>query len=262
MGSAISTDNEQRARKAIGLLDLMALNNDDTEQRIIGICQRALTPLGPVAAVCVYPRFTLLARTTLDRLHTPEIRVVAVVNFPYGSPNVDIAVSETRAALMAGADEVELVYPFRTLLSGDRQTGIDMVSTCRAACGERAALTVTLETGDLRDPQIIRDACQDAILSGADFIKTSTGKLIGNATPQAAKIMLEGIADVGGQVGLKFCGGIRTFADARVFLDMAQARFGPQWVSAQRVRLVGSCLLDDILSQLGVPGAGSGGYGY
>jgi deoxyribose-phosphate aldolase len=251
MSSAITTDKEQRAQEAIGLLDLMALNTDDTEERIVGICRRALTPVGEVAAVCVYPRFTLLARTTLDRQQTPDIRVVAVVNFPYGSPNVENAASEARAAVMSGADEIEMVYPFRTL-SGDRKTGLDMIAACRSACGRRVSLTVTLETGDLRDPQIIRDACRDAITSGADFIKTSTGKLIGSATPQAARIMLETIADVGGQVGLKFCGGIRTFAEARVFLDMAQARFGPQWVNAQRVRLAGSSLLDDILSQLGV----------
>lgn len=252
MSSAVDGDKEQRAQEAIGLLDLMALNTDDTEERIVGICQRALTPVGGVAAVCVYPRFTLLARTTLDRQQTPDIRVVAVVNFPYGSPNVDNAASEARAAVMAGADEVEMVYPFRTLLSGDRRTGLDMIAACRAACGRRVSLTVTLETGDLRDPQIIRNACRDAIMSGADFIKTSTGKLVGTATPQAARIMLETIADVGGQVGLKFCGGIRTFDEAEVFLDMAQSRFGPQWVNAQRVRLTGSSLLDDILSRLGV----------
>lgn len=252
MSSATTDDTEQRAQEAIGLLDLMALNTDDTEERIVGICQRALTPLGGVAAVCVYPRFILLARTTLDRQQTPDIRVVAVVNFPYGSPNVENAASEARAAVMAGADEVEMVYPFRTLLAGDRRTGLDMIAACRAACGRRVSLTVTLETEDLRDPQIIRNACRDAITSGADFIKTSTGKLVGTATPQAARIMLETIADVGGQVGLKFCGGIRTFDEAKVFLDMAQARFGPQWVNAQRVRLTGSSLLDDILSRLGV----------
>lgn len=252
MSGAKKSDEEQRTQEAIGLLDLMALNTDDDEERIVGICQRAMTPVGGVAAVCVYPRFTLLARTTLDRQQAPDIHVIAVVNFPYGLANIESAASEARAAVMAGADEIDMVYPFRTLLSGDRRTGLDMMAACRSACGPRVLLTVTLETADLRDPQIIRDACRDAISSGADFIKTSTGKLVGNATPQAARIMLETIADVGGQVGLKFCGGIRTFADAQVFLEMAQARFGPNWVNAQRVRLAGSSLLDDLLSQLGV----------
>lgn len=258
----IKAEDEQLARRAIGLLDLMALNAHDTEQRIIGMCQRALTPLGPVAALCVYPRFVLLARTTLDRLRTPDIRVVAAVNFPYGSANVESAASETRTAIMAGADEIDVVYPFRTLLSGDQQTGMDLVAACRDACGPRARLTVTLETGDLRDPQIILDASRGAIVSGADFIKTSTGKVVVSATPQSARIMLESIAEVGGQVGIKFAGGIRTFQDAKVFLDMTQTRFGPHWLIPERVRLGASSLLDDLLIQLGVLAPGPHGSSY
>ncbi|WP_122666665.1 deoxyribose-phosphate aldolase [Pseudomonas viridiflava] len=262
MSMDICNEDEQLGRQAIGLFDLMALDVNDTEARVIGLCQRAMTPLGPIAAICVYPRFVLLARTTLDRLLHRDIRVVAVVNFPYGSPGIEAVVSETRAAVMSGADEIDMVYPFRTLLSGDQQTGKDMIAACRAACGPNTVLTVTLEVGDLRDPQIIRHACQGAILAGANFIKTSTGKLVNPPTPQAVRIMLECIVDVGGQVGLKLCGGLRTLAEARLFIDMARARFGPQWVSAQRVRLVGSSLLDDILLQLGVLAPGSSEHGY
>lgn len=262
MSMDISTDDEQLARQAISLFDLMALDTCDTESRIVGLCHRALTPLGPIASICVYPRFVLLARMTLDQLRLRDIRVTSVVNFPYGSANVEIAVSETRAAVMSGADEIDLVYPFRNLLSGDQQTGKDMIAACRAACGPQTVLTVTLEVGDLRDPQVIRDACQGAIQAGAHFIKTSTSKLVAVPTPQAVRIMLETIADVGGQVGIKFCGGLRTFDDARLFMNMVRSRFGPQWVSAQRVRLVGSSLLDDILLQLGVQARNPCGQGY
>ena len=262
MSMDICDEDEHLARQVIGLFDLMALDVNDTEARVVGLCQRAMTPLGPIAGICVYPRFVLLARTTLDRLLHRDIRVVAVVNFPYGSPGIEAVVSETRAAVMSGADEIDMVYPFRTLLSGDQQTGKDMIAACRAACGPRTVLTVTLEVGDLRDPQIIRNACQGAILAGANFIKTSTGKLVDPPTPQAVRIMLECIVEVGGQVGLKLCGGLRTLADARLFIDMARARFGPQWVSAQRVRLVGSSLLDDVLMQLGVFAPGSNEHGY
>ncbi|KFE44434.1 deoxyribose-phosphate aldolase [Pseudomonas syringae] len=262
MSTDIKADDEQLARRAIGLLDLMALNADDTDQRIIGMCQRALTPLGPVASVCVYPKFVLLARTALDRLRTPDIRVVAAVNFPYGSANIESAASETRAAVMAGADEIDVVNPFRTLLCGDQQVGMDLVAACRDACGPRTRLTVTLETGDLRDPQTILDASRGAILSGADFIKTSTGKVVVSATPQAARIMLESIAEVGGQVGIKYAGGIRTFQDAKQYLDMTQARFGPHWLTAERVRIGASSLLDDLLIQLGVLAPGPQGNCY
>jgi deoxyribose-phosphate aldolase len=262
MSTAMTDAQEAQARQAIGLFELMALNVDDTESRIAGLCQRAMTPFGPIAAVYVLPRFVLLARTTLDRLGLPGVHVISLVNFPYASSGLEIAASEARASVMAGADEVDLVFPFHSLLSGDAQTGMDMVAACRAECGQRTSLTVTLEVSDLRDPQIIRNACRSAITCGADFIKTNTGKLAGSPTPQAVRIMLGAIAEVGGQVGLKCCGGLRTFADARQFLDMALERFGPQWLTPQRVRLTGSSLLDDLLLQLGFQGTGPHRHGY
>lgn len=250
--NTITTDNEQLARQAIALLELFALNNDDTEQRVMGICQRALTPLGPVAAVCVSPRFVCLARTTLDRLMAHSVSVVAAVNFPHGGVLIESVASETRAAIVSGADEIDVVYPFRALLSGDLQIGLDLVSACKAMCSNGIKLTVTLETGELCDPQLIRTACQTAIEAGANFIKTSTGKAVTHATPQAARIMLESIAEVGGQAGFKAAGGIRTLEDARLFMQLAQARFGAQWTGADRVRLGASSLLDDLLVHLGV----------
>lgn len=259
--SDLTIDNERLARQALSLLELFALNHDETEHRVVGLCQRAVTPLGHVAAICVYPRFVCLARTMLDRLQAQDVRVVAVVNFPYGGANVTLVASEVRAALNAGADEIDLVYPYRTLLTGDRQAGMEMLQACKAIRATPVTLTATLETGELRDPQLIRDACRDAILSGADFIKTSTGKSVTHATPQAARIMLECIAEVGGQVGFKAAGGVRTLADATLFMDLARARFGPLWVKPERVRLGASSLLDDLLMQLGVleaPGFGSG----
>ncbi|MCF5601471.1 deoxyribose-phosphate aldolase, partial [Pseudomonas syringae] len=136
----MTADDEWQARQGIRLMELFALNIDDTEQRVVGICQRAWTPVGPVAAVCVQPRFVCLARTTLDRMQARDIKVVAVVNFPHGSSNIESVASEVRAALIAGADEIDVAYPFRALLGGDRQTGIDMISGCSALCGGQVAL--------------------------------------------------------------------------------------------------------------------------
>jgi deoxyribose-phosphate aldolase len=250
----MTPEDELLARQAISLLELVVANPDDTAQRVIGLCRRATTPMGPVAAVSVFPRFVGVAALALHELNARDVRVVALVNFPHGGSNIEAVISETQMALLAGADEIDVVYPFRALLGGDRQTGIDLVKACKTACGRRAALTVTLETGDLRDPQIIRNACEGAIAAGADFLKTSTGKVVTNATPQAARILLETIADVGGQIGFKAAGGIRSFEQARVYLELARARFGPQWVNAQRVRIAGSSLLDELLVQLGVLG--------
>ncbi|MBA1232840.1 deoxyribose-phosphate aldolase [Pseudomonas viridiflava] len=252
--TAITADNEQLARQAIALMELFALNHDDTERRIVGICERALTPFGPVAAVCVYPRFVLRARTTLDRLQAPRVNVIAVVNFPNGGTGIEAAVSETSMAMMAGADEIDVVYPFSALICGDQHVGGELISACKSVLDRDVKLTVTLETGELRDSQIIHDACRSAIEAGADFLKTSTGKAARHASPQAARIMLESIGDVGGQVGFKAAGGLRTFEEARVFIQLAQARFGSHWISRERVRMGGSSLLDDLLMQLGVNG--------
>ncbi|WP_341964464.1 deoxyribose-phosphate aldolase [Pseudomonas sp. RC10] len=244
--------DEAVAQKAIGLLELTSLNLDDTTERIIALCERALTPVGNVAAVCVLPRFAGLARRTLDSLLAREVKVVAAVNFPNGGASVSAAESETHSAMLTGADEIDLVYPFHAHLSGDKTVGADMIAACRAKCGQRGLLTITLETGVLRDPQIIHQVCRTAIREGASFLKTSTGKQAAGTTSQAARILIEAIAEMGAQVGFKASGNVRTFDEARTYLDVVQRKFGPFWAEPTRVRLSGASLLDDLLAYLGV----------
>lgn len=244
--------DEALAQQAIGLMELASLNADDTPQKIIALCQRALTPVGHVAAICVLPRFAGLARRTLDGFSARGIKVVAAVNFPGGSPSVSSVETATHAAIVAGADEIDLVYPFHALLGGDRQIGADMVSACRAKCGPGRLLTVTLETGALRDPQVIHTASCIAIQEGASFLKTSTGKHAVNATPQASRILIAAIAESGAHVGLNVSGNIRTLNEARVHIDLVKARFGPRWLEQGRLRLGATSLLDDLLVHLGV----------
>ena len=252
MSKQMTEEDERLARLALSLLELTALNADESERQVFAMCERALTPLGTVAAVCVPLRFTFLARNTLDHMRARDVRVVVVANFPYGGSAIEPVVSQVRAAFLAGADEVDVVYPFRALLSGDSQAGFELVAACKSCCPDHKKLTVTLETGDLVDPQLIRQACQGAIMAGADFIKTSTGKAAINATPQAARIMIEAIAEVGGMSGFKAAGGIRTFDEARIYLNMALSRFGTAWVNPEHMRLSASSLLDDVLVALGV----------
>lgn len=251
MNSVMECDNTL-AQKAIELLELTSLNADDNQERIAALCQRALTPVGNVAAVCVLPRFAGLARRTLDDLNARDVRVVAVVNFPNGGFPIATVESEARAALLAGADEIDLVYPFNAQLGGDKQIGAQLVAACKAVCGRRAPLTVTLETGVLRDPQIIHQVGRVAIREGATFLKTSTGKQIVSATPQAARILIEAIAELGAPVGLKAAGSVRTLGEARTYINMAYARFGSFWLEPERLRLGGSSLLDELLLSLGV----------
>lgn len=239
------------AQLAIGLMELASLNADDTPEKIVALCHRALTPVGQVAAICVMPRFAGLARRTLDSLHAREIKVVAAVNFPSGSASVSSAELETQAAILAGADEIDLVYPFYALLGGDRQIGAEIINACKTRCG-RAALTVTLETGVLRDPQVIHGASCVAIEEGANFLKTSTGKHILNATPQASRILIAAIAESGAHVGINVSGNVRTLDEARVHMDLVKARFGPRWREQGRLRLGATSLLDDLLIRLGV----------
>ena len=252
-------NDPELATLAVRLLDLTSLNDTDDEATIDALCARALTPVGAVAAVCIYPRFIGFARRRLDALGAEAVRVATVANFPQGGVDVRRALEETRAAVADGADEVDLVYPYAALLAGDAQPGRDLVAACREACGDRALLKVILETGALAQPELICQASHDAIAAGAQFIKTSTGKVPVNATPEAASLMLGVIAEHGGAVGFKAAGGLRTLADARCYIELARATLGAQWVTPGHLRLGASGLLAELLKSLGEAGeAGTG----
>lgn len=246
------TDNDERfARRVIALLDLTSLNDDDDNAAIVALCHKAMTPVGPVAAVCVYPRFVALARQTLNDLGGQQVAVATVTNFPSGAEPLDKVLADTRQALDAGADEIDVVYPYRALLAGDAASGVELVKACKALCNGRALLKVILETGELADPLLIRRASQDAIAAGADFIKTSTGKVKVNSTAEAAEIMLSCIAVSGADVGLKPAGGMKTLPEALVYLWLAERIHGSDWVSPRHLRFGASSLLNDLLRRCG-----------
>lgn len=248
------------ARQIIALLDLTSLNDDDTDARIEQLCRKALTPLGPVAAVCVYPRFVALARRTLNTLGGAQVQVATVCNFPGGDLPLPQVLEQVRQALASGADEIDVVYPYKALLAGDHSQGPALVAACKALCASKR-LKVILETGQLPD-ELIRHASADAIAAGADFIKTSTGKVQLNATPHAAQIMLEAIAASGRDVGLKPAGGMREVSDVTPYLWLAERVLGESWVNPDHLRLGASSLLDNLLRQAGesTAPAASGGY--
>jgi deoxyribose-phosphate aldolase len=247
----MTENDETLARKVIALLDLTSLNEDDDDPRIVELCRKAMTPVGPVAAVCVFPRFVALARRSLDALGGQAVGIATVINFPAGDAALESVLAETRQALDDGADEIDLVYPYRALLAGDAASGIALVQAGKTLCEGRALLKVILETGELADPLLIRRASQDAIAAGADFIKTSTGKVRVNATAQAAEIMLGCIAEAGGAVGFKPAGGMKTLPEAMVYLWLAERLLGRDWVSPRHLRFGASSLLDDLLRRVG-----------
>jgi len=254
------TDLNAAAQRALQLMDLTTLNDDDTDEKVIALCHQAKSPAGNTAAICIYPRFIPIARKTLREQGTPEVRIATVTNFPHGNADIEIALAETRAAIAYGADEVDVVFPYRALMAGDRDTGFALVKACKEACAAAdVLLKVIIETGELKEEALIRTASEIAIDAGADFIKTSTGKVPVNATPEVAAIMLQVIRDKGvqQQVGFKPAGGVRTAEDAALYLKLADDTLGEGWADARHFRFGASSLLTNLLSTLGHATSGS-----
>lgn len=257
------TELNARSRQALQLMDLTSLNEDDTPEAIIALCQQARTEAGNTAAICIYPRFIPLARKTLKSLGLNDVTIATVSNFPDGGDDIDIAVAETRAAVAYGADEVDVVFPYRALMAGNETVGAELVKRCKEACGANVLLKVIIESGELKDEALIRRASEIAIDAGADFIKTSTGKVPVNATTESARIMLETIRDSGKtNVGFKPAGGIKTAEDAAVHLELADTIMGPEWVDRNHYRFGASSLLGNLLIDLGLKQGESNKEGY
>jgi deoxyribose-phosphate aldolase len=233
------------AHRALGLIDLTRLGPLEQAADMDALCERAVTAHGSVAAVCVWPQFVGQCRKALAGT---GIRVAAVANFPDGGSDVEAAALQTRAIVADGADEVDLVMAYHAWLAGQRALSCDLITHCKAACGPAVELKVILETGVLATPEAVREASLDAIDSGADFIKTSTGKTPVSATPEAAAIMLKAIRDRGAEVGFKAAGGIRELSQAAEYLSLADEIMGRDWVCSERFRFGASGLLDSLLS--------------
>lgn len=237
-----ASDRANVARRALVCLDLTNLETDCDAAAIDDLCRRAQTPEGSVAAVCVWPRFAGQAKDLLART---GIRVATVVNFPGGDGPIEAVKAETRDALGDGADEIDLVVPWRRLVTGDASAIAATVREIKDVCGD-APLKAILETGELNDPALIALAAEAAIDGGADFLKTSTGKVRVNATPQAAEILLDTIARRSRTVGFKAAGGVRSVADAAGYSALVRDRLGAEALSAARLRFGASGLLGDI----------------
>lgn len=227
------------ARIALSCLDLTLLGEADTAADVERLCERALGRFGPVAAVCVWPRHAALARARLPA----AVRVAAVANFPAGGSDVVAALADVQAIADAGAQEVDVVMPWREPAAAPA-----LLAAVREAC-RGLTLKVILETGARADDDAVRRACRVALDAGADFLKTSTGKAPVNATPQAARLLLEAIAGdaaARGRVGFKPAGGIRTVADAALYIGLVREVLGPAALTSARFRIGASALLDDI----------------
>jgi len=250
---------ETAARLALRCLDLTSLNDADGEADVARLCQRAQGPFGDVAAVCVWPHLAAFARAQLP----PHIAVAAVANFPAGGTDIDAALRDVQQIVAAGAQEVDVVLPWRALLSDDAAAAESLLRAVRQACSG-LRLKVILETGDLREDTSILRAARLALDCGADFLKTSTGKTAVSATPQAARLLLQAIDDnpqARQRVGLKVSGGIRRVADALPYIQAVETALGAEALRPARFRVGASSLLDDIEAVLGgKPSSGAAGH--
>lgn len=234
----------------ISCLDLTSLNADDNIERIETLCQAAQTTHGPVAAVCVYPQFVATAQ---QQLANTSIHIATVTNFPSGEQALDKALEETQQAIDNGADEIDVVMPYRAYLQGKDDQVTQYLQQVKQVCGEQAHLKVILETGVLADKKYIAGAAELAIHSGANFIKTSTGKVSPGATIQAVRVMLDTIKQINPAVGCKVAGGVRQVADAMNYAKLAAEIMGEDYVQARTFRLGASSLLNALLMSQGRP---------
>lgn len=245
--TALSDAELAAARRALACLDLTDLSDDASETGAVRVCERAVTPFGPVAAVCLWPPFVAAAKRALDG--TP-VKVATVVNFPAGGEKTLEVVEEARRAAADGADEVDLVIPWRAVADARPGFAETQVHRVRAALPAHVRLKAILETGELADPALVRIAADAAIAGGADFLKTSTGKTKVSATPEAVAVLIDAIRAAPRPVALKVSGGVRTLADAKAYLDQVDAGLGAGWATPATFRFGASGLLDALTAAL------------
>ena len=239
----MTDDRTAAARRAIGFIDLTDLSDDHAPDGIDELCRRAR--VHHTAAVCVWPEYVA---TCADQLSGSGVRVATVVNFPSGNDPVADVVAATQAALADGADDIDVVLPYEAFLAGDEQGAGAMVAALAALIEPPQILKVILETGALASVEAVSAAAGLAIRNGADFVKTSTGKIPAGASLDAAEAMLDAIAAVDRAVGLKPSGGIRTFDEAMAYIDLADSKMGEGWATPATFRFGASGLLDALLA--------------
>ncbi|MGC6427415.1 MAG: deoxyribose-phosphate aldolase [Akkermansiaceae bacterium] len=242
---------------AVTMLDVTTLEGADSVGKVQQMCQKAMQPLpgdsavGPAAAVCVYPR---MVKTAARAVEGSSVQVAAVATqFPSGQMRLKERLAEVRYAVGQGADEIDMVISRGQFLQGEYRAIFDEISACKEACGD-AHLKVILETGELLTYDAIRWASDLAIAAGADFIKTSTGKVPLAATLPVTLVMLQAIEDhydrTGRMVGMKPAGGISNAKLALQYLVMVREVLGVKWLNSKWFRFGASSLTNDLLMQI------------
>jgi deoxyribose-phosphate aldolase len=241
----------------LSMIDLTTLEGKDTDGKVKQMCYKAshlhdiLPGLPTTAAVCVYPSMVKVAKEALKNTH---VKVASVATaFPSGQSTREIKIADTKFAVENGADEIDMVISRGEFLKGNYNFVFDEIAAVKEACG-KARLKVIFETGELSTLDNVRKASEIAIYAGADFIKTSTGKIAPAATMPVTLVMLEAIRDyyykTGIMIGMKPAGGISTAKSALHYLVMVKETLGTAWLSNEWFRFGASSLANDVLMQL------------
>lgn len=245
---------------AISMIDLTTLEGADSPGKVKALCAKAVRPdptdstVPPVGAICVYNDMVKIARSELDAIGGKDIPVAAVATaFPSSRASIAVKKIDTQDALDAGANEIDMVIDRGAFLSGKLGEVFEEIKTIKEICGNKAHLKVILETGELVTYDNVRKASYLAMLAGADFIKTSTGKVAPAATAPVVLVMLEAVRDyfalTGTRIGVKPAGGIRTTKDAIKQLVLVNETAGSEWLKPSLFRIGASALLNDLLMQ-------------
>ena len=245
---------------AISMIDLTTLEGADTDGKVKAICNKAIRPdptdpsVPHVGAICVYNDMVSVARKHLDDSGGADIPVAAVSTaFPSGRASLEVKERDTKDAIADGATEIDMVIDRGAFLSGDLEKVYSEIVYIKSLCGDKAHLKVILETGELVTYDNVRKASFLAMAAGADFIKTSTGKVTPAATAPVVLIMLEAVRDfyemTGVRIGVKAAGGIRTTKDAIKQLVLVKETAGDEWLNPGLFRIGASALLNDLLMQ-------------
>lgn len=252
-----ANNNVETLKFSLGCIDLTSLNPTDNEERITEFTQRVndfeekYPELDNVASICVYPNFAEVVSTNLD-VSEVDTTVVAA-GFPSSQTFDEIKVAECSLAVAAGADEVDIVINVGQMLAGQYEEMCDTIQECKAACKDKI-FKVILETGALKEASIIARASVLAMYAGADFIKTSTGKISVAATPEAALVMCKMIKQyydqTGIKVGFKVAGGVKTPEDAVKYYSIVKAILGDEWLTKDLYRIGASSAANNLLSAI------------
>ncbi len=245
---------------AITMVDLTTLEGADTVGKVQALCAKAVRPdptdlsVPSVGAVCVYNDMVSVARKHLDSIGGAHVPVAAVSTaFPSGRASMKVKIQDTQDAIDAGAAEIDMVIDRGAFLSGNYIEVFNEIVAIKEICGDNAHLKVIFETGELVTYDNVRKASYLAMLAGADFIKTSTGKVAPAATPPVVLVMLEAVRDfyemAGVRIGVKPAGGIRNTKDAIKQLVLVNETAGPEWLTPSLFRIGASALLNDLLMQ-------------